>query len=917
MTTTPPGRAMGVATRLAARLRAHALAVVALVLGLGVFFSVVAVVPVYTAVASQGVLDDIAADDPEAPRPQFAYFFAADRADQPARWSELVPIDEELRTDRIDRLGVEVTRTDVRLRTRRFEAVGASGEQLGPLAVSAIAELGDLIRVRGEVPSTVEGIGVLVAEPLAETLDVDVGDPLTLVDPVVAIDDGRRAVEIVVSGVWSPIDADDRRWIVDPSNLVDELLTDLPTVIDELDAGRPPVIAGAQWYVVGSGEGITPDRVDDLRSGQRAVVRRLDAIDPEVSLLLAPDDLLGEFQRRSDELRDALAASAVPGAMIVGLFVVLAVAYHARQRQTELAIGRSRGISITHSLGSIAAELVVVLVVAAALGSVLSFALAQLMVRTRAFLDVDPGATGAGFWQFPHVPMSLLVVCGLGVLALQLALLVGPARRTIVGRRARRSRFGQAVRGTAGSWDLAVVAVVAAVALQRSRSDALPVTGLDDPWLIGLPAAAGLAVGLLVVRALPAVVRAAAAGLGRLPGTAWFLAAQRLRHSPELHRGPLLLVIMSTALAAFLASLSLTLEQQLIDETYLSTGADHTVVEVLLPGAASTPLDTFADADGVDDVSRGLDLAGRFGDRIAGAPELQVQAVDPESFAAVAHWRSDFDDRTLNELMASLRAAPDRALISRSAATRFDLGVGDPFRYAIPAGTDSVGATNWLVTNGTVAAVVDRFPRWTGDEKPPLVVPRVDFVLTQLPEENDSTTLIRLDDPTSAVSFDVGTVETSARDRIDREQLRPGRQGVFGILTATFLATTTVALLALVLQSLFSYRERAIETGVLRALGLGRRGVGIFVAFDFVVIGLLGIVVGAATGVGIARWLLPDLAVALTTGGELPGTARIAWSVTLGVAAVFVAAIAALVAVVVPLLRRLRPFQALKLGESV
>ncbi|MEM8903444.1 MAG: ABC transporter permease [Actinomycetota bacterium] len=907
---------IGALVRLAARLRAHLLAAVALVLGLGVFFAVVAVVPVYTAVASQGVLDDIAADDPTAPRPQFSWFWVADRDERPVRWDELAAVDDELRGGGADRLGVEVVRTDLRLRSRRFDVAQPVIAPLGPRSISAIAELGDLVRIDGADPGAVDGVGVLISASLADETGLAPGDRLSLVDPAAALDDEQRTLTATITGTWVPIDTDDPRWIVDPGNLVDELLTDVSTLIGEIDGDRSPVIAGAQWYVVGSGAGITPDRVDDIRSGQRMVDRRLDAIGTDVELLLAPDDLLDEFQRRSDELRAALAASAVPGAMIVAIFVLLAVSYHARQRQTELAIGRSRGIPVAHSLGSIAAEMAVILGVAALLGAVLSFVLAQLMVRTRAFLDLDTGASGAGFWQFPHVPVALLVACAVGVLVAQLALLVGPARRTIVERRSRRGRLGAAVRSTASGWDLAVVGVVVAVGLQRTRSDALPVTGLDDPWLIGLPAAAGLAVGLLVVRALPVVIRGAAAGLALLPGTAWFLAARRLRHAPELHRGPLLLVIMSTALAAFLASLSLTLERQLIDETHLATGADHAIVEILLPGAAPTPIEAFTEQPGVAAVTRGIELDGRFGERVSAAQPLEVIGIDPETFATASHWQRDFDERTLNELMASLGAGPEHVLVSRSAAERFDLGVGDRFRYAVPGGTDGIGATAWLGTNGTVAAIVDRFPRWTGDDKAPLVVPRADFLAAQLPEENDSTTLVRLDEP-AVVDFGTGPFETSAQAIIEREQLRPGRQGVFGILTATFVATTVVALLALVLQSLFSYRERAIETGVLRALGLGRRGVGVFVAFDFVVIGVLGIAVGTVTGVGIARWLLGDLAIALTSGGELAGTARVDWAVTGAVAAVFLAAIAVLVAVVVPLLRRLRPFQALKLGESV
>ena len=55
---------------------------------------------------------------------------------------------------------------------------------------------------------------------------------------------------------------------------------------------------------------------------------------------------------------------------------------------------------------------------------------------------------------------------------------------------------------------------------------------------------------------------------------------------------------------------------------------------------------------------------------------------------------------------------------------------------------------------------------------------------------------------------------------IAEEQAQPRRQGLFGLLSVGFIAAGVLTLLGFLISALIAARRRAIELGVLRALGM-------------------------------------------------------------------------------------------------
>lgn len=905
---------MSALRRLVQRLRAHAGASAALGTGVAVLVALTVAIPLYSAASAAGILEELA-DEPPDGRPTFSWFFATDSDIEPLALAELDGVSAYLLDDGARSLGLRVELADRRLVTRRFDVIGATREPT-PARLSAVGAFGELAEaVEGRLPEPSDGgtIEVALSAARAEQDGVDVGDELVLVDPELPIDDPARAVPALVVGVWAPIDDEDERWVVRPGNLDGDLVVDVESLAAVLEQGRPPIIEVAQWFVLGDPTGITVARVEELADRQTAVDRRARSLQESVSLRRSPGPVLTEFEQRRADLTDILTGQALPAAAVVGLFVLVVMSRSSARRAPELAVLRSRGAPAVWSLGRLAAEVAVVTLATIPVGIALGVALAWAMGRTDAFLELSLDGDGPPVWQPGELPLAAIGLIAVGVIVVHTAFLVGPARRTVIEHRTRH-RARRVLRGVVEQLDLVVVAaaVPVAIAAQRRAGDA---DGLEDRWLLVAPTAAGLAVGLLAARILPVLVRGAATVAGRSRGTAGFLALQRLHRQGRSATLGVVVVGVASTVTAYVAALSTTAEHALVDDAYQRVGADVAVVEISPLGLPVTPLSELAALPGVDEATRIHETAGRFGDSVAIPRPIEIVAVEPDGFAAIAHWRADNDDQELEELLDLLRTNVDDVIVSRSLVERFDVRVGDRVRFQVPIGSSPGGERTFLATSGTIAAVTDGFTRWDAEADDPLLVMHVEALATQVEAVPFATSLL-VTGPDEPDLNGVGTFASSARERVDMAQAAPARRGVFGLLGATFLVSAVVALAAVGLQVVFSVRERAIDAGVLRAIGTPGRTVSTFTSLDVVVLVVGAVVVGSAAGVVVARWAIPEIDV-LGTGASAAVAVRIDVPTTVAVVVGFVLAAVLLAVAVAIAVRRLRIAEALRLGETV
>jgi putative ABC transport system permease protein len=292
--------------------------------------------------------------------------------------------------------------------------------------------------------------------------------------------------------------------------------------------------------------------------------------------------------------------------------------------------------------------------------------------------------------------------------------------------------------------------------------------------------------------------------------------------------------------------------------------------------------------------------------------------VDRVDFAEVAFWRHDFAPADLRTLMNALGAQPDGVLVPRDFMAQHGFGLGDRVRVTV----DTYGQLNGVDLR--IVGGFDLFPTWYPEDGP-LFVGNLDYLYRQAGGRFPYRVWLKT---TAGADFEgIGqSIRSSGLGMPDhapapvmlhREQLRPERQGLFGVVSIGFLAAAVFAVLGVLLHVFFSFRRRFIELGVLRALGLSSSQMRTLLTWELAFIVLIGAATGTALGAWISELFIPDLQLGAGESAYFPPFAvEVAWQPVTRVYALLGVLLVTSLAGLVILLRRMRIFEAVKLGET-
>ncbi|MEE4235444.1 MAG: FtsX-like permease family protein, partial [Anderseniella sp.] len=318
----------------------------------------------------------------------------------------------------------------------------------------------------------------------------------------------------------------------------------------------------------------------------------------------------------------------------------------------------------------------------------------------------------------------------------------------------------------------------------------------------------------------------------------------------------------------------------------------------------------------------GVQAASRVWDKEATARlrgnnvNVRMVGIDRIGFSKTAFFRHDFAPASLGALMNALAVRDDGILVSRDVLD-YGLEVGSKIDVIVPLGE----ATQ---IDFTIVGVVDLFPRLYPEEGP-FLVGNLDHIFNvagglypydvwlKTSSFVDTWTLGK---EARELGLIVGHIQ-NARQNVDRMQLEPNRQGVFGLLSVGFIVSASVTVLGFLLYAYISFRQRYIEWGVLRAVGLSTGQMALSLVAEQLILILTGAGIGTGIGVFVSRLLIPFLQV---EGGEHaltpPFIVQVAWTEITYIYTIFGAMFLAAVIALFFALRRMRIFEAIKLGGA-
>jgi putative ABC transport system permease protein len=802
-------------------------------------------------------------------------------------------------------------------------------------------------------------IGIMVSETMATQLGLQIGEEYVALAKTDTDTGATVTIEIPVKivGVWVPKEVSDGYWMFHPDNLETSMLVSENSFKDYIGAAIPNEIYSFYWYLVMDGNAVHADQVGSLLSRIVTMQAKVASLLEGTKLSVSPVDALLEYQRAAGLLTILLYAFSIPIFGLVLAFISLVARLQVERQRNEIAVLRSRGATPTQVLTVIILEGLITGLIALAISLPVGIQVAHFIGQTRSFLDFSAN-TDLQVSMTAGAIRTGLIAIGIALVAMIIPA-VGAARHTIVSYKSETSRPVTAPWWQRSFMDVLLFIPAAYGAYLLRQQGSLTLMGgastgdpFSNPLLFLVPALGIFALTLFCLRLIRPVMAAIAWLASWTRNIGLLLAARQFSRVPGAYNTPLIILVLTLSLSSYTASLARTLDHHLYDQMYYKIGSDVRFVdygdvtarsgssgspggspsgqeqtsssETAVEGAPQWMFFPVSEYLKIDDVT----AAVRMG-RYVAEPELATGGsreglfigIDRLDFPLVSFWRDDFANESLGGLMNRLAVDGANVLVSRVFLEQNGIKVGDILRLVVY----TYGEPHRLELR--VAGSVELFPTWYPEKDGPLFVGNLDYLYEQAGNEFPYQVLLKTDPNIDFVKFStVGVSKIGATllnwDAtpivIQKEQERPERQGLFGLLFIGFAAAAILTVISFLLYVLFSFQRRFVELGVLRASGLSAGQMTAYLTWELVMFILFGGGIGTGLGVWASKLFIPYLQIGADTTARIPPfKVLIAWNEIFLIYAVFSALFLVTLVILGVILRRMKIFQAIKLGEAV
>lgn len=955
-------RVWGLLTTIPNRLLSQWGLVLAAILGLVSSISLILSIPLYAdAIYYQTLQTNInaAPNEGSLPRPPFAFLFHYYGGwYEPLQLEDIQDIEQYFANTAADELGLPIE-TSVRYIStdnfRLFPTDTASYHEDSSLTYTSLGfmeRLAEHIEIlEGDFPAVASDnldapIEVLMHEAMAQELGLQVGESYIayITSDTPSGNQIITQIPLQVSGVWRPSDPLETYWISSPSFYEQMLFVPEESFNGRISMLLPDEIFSAYWYFVADGSDIHVEDVNPLLVNINTVEKQISYLLPNIRLSVSPVDALWNYREASGSLTVLLYAFSVPILGLILAFISLVSRLSVERQRNEIAILRSRGATPIQILGMTALEGLVLGLISLGISLVVAVQLTRIIAQTRSFLDLGEGQQGLRV-----AVSSSSVQIGLFAIALVLFAMILPAlgasRHTIISYKQEAGRVAKAPWWQRTWMDVLLFIPAAygtyllqqqgAIAVLSAEDGAAANNPFENPLLFLVPALGIFAVTLFSLRLIHPVMSVVARFAGWTKNASLTLATRQLSRAPGSYHTPLIIMILTVSLSSYTASLASTLDAHLYDRAYYQTGADiqfldsgSTVSSGTSYGPGSSdedettswvfiPVDEYRAIDGVTGVAR----LGRYSatgvSKAGGLARGYFIGVDRIDFPLVAFWRDDFSDQNLGTMMNMLAVEQAGVLVDRRLITEGGYEIGDTISPVI-----SMYGNSYPV-DYKIIGTFDLFPTWY-PEQGPLIVGNLDYIFQQMGGEFPYRVLLKADegvDPRE-LGDDGGTSRflssNTPVDSIEEAQAQPERQGLLGFLFIGFATAALLTVLAFLLHMVFSFQRRFIELGVLRAAGLSMGQMTGYLVWELAFLILIGGVIGTVLGYFASTTFIPFMQIGTAASDLIPPfKVIIAWDSIYQIYYLFGFLFGLTLIVSIVLLRRMRIFQAIKLGETV
>lgn len=947
---------------------------VCLVVGIAVTVAIAVGIPMYSSTINSRML---VKELQEEGRPPYSFMFRyLGSNSSEIEWKELSRVDEYIFSNAPsviglpEQLAARYMATDYfRVFTADVKAYESPNELLDWTSVGFVSELEAHIDiVEGRFPRSVSAtdtatasnskwlpaIEVLVSRDRAEKLGFQVGEAYVLVREQKDIRTGSiTKIELTarIAGIWVPHDEGETYWFYSPDSFDDTFIVSEQAFVEIIVPALGKNLYNGLWYFILDGSDLNIEDIPQLLENIRYLKARIASYNSAVSFVLSPEEALKKYRRAAFNLAILLYVFSIPVLILILYFIVLISSMIVERQSNEIALLRSRGSSSLQIVNMYLLENLLLGLIGILLGLIVGRLLARVMGATESFLKFS-------FREPVRVRESWLILSfGLAAAAVSVFAILSPvfsaSKHTIVSYKQERARSLHKPLWQRYFFDYLLLLPLGygyytlwrrgTIALVEGSSVSSDPFG--NPILFLVPTLFVFTLALLFLRLFPVLMELFSRFGERFKGAPLLLAVRSLARSSSHYMGPLLLLILTTGLASFTASMARTLDGHIVDRAYYESGGDFLLIErgeligeedsAPVLGAASSnqqkafleeqeeephwefiPVFEYNNLPGVRRAIRvgNYKTLARWSDS---AGEGQIVGVDPQEFQRPRSFRSDYSPYPLGLLLAILNQEPSALILERRFFRQNNLRRGERIRLSVYI------TGGWKEMDFTVAGLLDYFPTAYPDDGP-IFLTNLEYLFDQAGGMYAYNIWIQADEGMTTTLLEENllhrklpaSIDADARGLISEEKHRPERQGFYGLLSVGFAGSAFLTALSFLIYSFISFQRRSIELGVLRSIGLTIKQMVTFLIGEQLTMVTVGVAAGNALGIVASYLFVPYLQVNSSAHPQIPPfVVRIAWLDIAWMLAVFAAMLIGVIAILVGLLMRMKIFQAVKLEE--
>ena len=769
-------------------------------------------------------------------------------------------------------------------------------------------------------PDAGGAIQALVSERFYYDHDVRVGDRILfgLDDPDVV-----APVEVLVKGVWRADDADRGFWFEEPDAFAFYFIVSEPDFMGGVAPTLSDQVRKYAWYLLFDSAEIKVDRVNPMLAAITRIQARTSGILSHVELTAPAYELLKKYADRATALRTFLLLLSLPVLLTLLLYTFISSDIMVASEESEIVTLKSRGASSLQIVGLYLLEMFAVGALCLLAGLLAANGVTQGMGQVYRFLTFAARPLlNLSFSTQVALYAGFATLLGIGATLLAAA---GAARRTVVTQQRKTAREELLSRDRHSAWLpfelLFLAGVLYAYWRLRQQDQFLQISqdAFVDPLFLLAPTVFVAAVALVSLRALPTITGLLGRAANRFLSVPLWLAITQISRRSGSNRPLLFLLMFTVALGLFSATFASTLDTHYADVVRYAVGSDM-VIQVQweqVQGSSEQrwrypPFAVVQSIPGVEAATRVL-RQPVFVDGLEGNINATVLGIDRAEFSEAGWWRDDFSEESLGALTNRLALDSRGVLVSRSFIEETGLQVGNelflivegvsrPIRFTI------TGVLNYFPTlypedGHFFVGNLDHIYRTIGN-RPYNIWLRLEGAA------NPATILETL----RARGFII-TAATDSRWETAVWRTDPQRTALFGILSLGFIVAIVISGLGFLLHALFALRQRILQFGLLRAIGLSTPQITAVVVYEKLFLVLLAAVGGTLIGALTAALFVPLLQIGTAVHGSTPPfVVAPAWGQAVKIYFAFVVMVTVTLAIVIGQLRQLRIYEAIKLG---